>query len=350
MSTAHTIPPSMGGRILSMDQFRGFAIFGMLLVDYFEVFRHSWYQLHHHRDFMTYADTIAPIFLFVVGMGMRLSMQRRIEKVGLTAARHGLLNRYLLLVLIAFTLYTGYLWDALMNIGLAGIIALWLVDKRPTIRIGAALGFLAVYQAIFSWTVYGDWLLRTIRFEGDTMPFIFKLIPFGPELVKVPINGGPIGHWSWLLMLICGTIAYDIMATKNTRKIVTACLLWGIGLCLAGWLLRAEWAGIKEFWPLSKYYMTAPFAFFATGICFLHLLVFHVINDVMKWELPHLTVFGLNPLFIYILQWCIMASGRRFLPRDTENMIVLLGGFVVFYAVCYGIAYYLYRKQIFIKL
>ena len=48
-----------------------------LVVNYFGSFDSTWAQLHHHRDHMTCADMIAPLFMFVVGMGMRLSMARR---------------------------------------------------------------------------------------------------------------------------------------------------------------------------------------------------------------------------------------------------------------------------------
>lgn len=341
--------PVIKNRILSIDQFRGWAILGMILVDYFGAFDNTWRQLHHPREGFTFADTIAPIFMFVVGMGMRLSMIRRIDRVGLQAARKGLLSRYVLLVLIAFTLYTGYLWDALMNIGLAGIIALWFVDRKPAQRFGIALAFLAVYQALVSLTEYGPLVHRVRDYEFTYLKTIFDLIPIGPELIDVPINGGPLGHWSWLMMLVCGTIAYDIMATKDKGKIITGCLAWGIALCLAGWLMRAEWPGVKELWPFSKYYMTSPYALFATGLCFLHLLLFYVINDMLHIELPHLTVLGLNPLFIYILHWCIMESAHRFLPK-APGMVFLWVGFAIFYGICYGTAYYMYRKNIFVKL
>lgn len=350
MSSPASSSSSIKGRISSIDQFRGYAILGMLSVDYFEAFDNSWVQLHHHSNFMTLADTIAPIFMFVVGMGMRLSMVRRIGQVGVEEARRGLLNRYLLLVLIAFTLYTGYLWDALMNIGLAGLIALWVVDKKPATRIGLGLVLVAAYQAVFSLTTYGEWLHRTLKYTEDSMPLIWKIIPFGPELIDCPINGGPIGHWGWCLMLLCGTIAYDIMATKNTRKIVMGCLSWGLALCAAGWLLRMEWPGVKELWPLSKNWLTAPYPLWASGLCFLHLLGFYFVCDIIKIRIPHLTVLGMNPLFIYILQWCLMESSHRFIPGDATNWIGIMAGFAAFYAVCYGTAYYMHRKGIYVKL
>ncbi|NUM53902.1 MAG: DUF1624 domain-containing protein [Candidatus Hydrogenedentes bacterium] len=350
MSTDQTGRAAPTARIASMDQIRGYAIFGMLLVDYFEAFKVTTEQLHHHKEYMTYADTIAPLFLFVVGMGMRLSMKRRIEQEGAQQARRGLLKRYMLLVLIAFTLYTGYLWDALMNIGLAGLIALWVVDKKPAVRIGVGLGFLAVYQALFSFTSYGGWMTRAIEYDGESMPIIWKLIPIGTELVGWPGNGGPIGHWSWLLMLICGTVAYDIMSTRDTKKIVVGCLAWGAALSIAGWALHCPWPGVKEEWVFSKNYMTAPFALWASGLSFFTMLAFYVLCDLIKARLPHLTVFGMNPLAIYVLQWCIMETAHRFIPEDTTNWFGIMAGFALFYGVCYGAAYWMYRRNIFIKL
>ena len=73
-------------RIAAIDQLRGYAIFGMLLVNAKDLFfspvrpavrgtsiEPFWdavlHQLSHHREAFSYADTIAPLFVFVVGMG-----------------------------------------------------------------------------------------------------------------------------------------------------------------------------------------------------------------------------------------------------------------------------------------
>src|SRR5690606_12961878 len=123
-------------RITAMDQLRGYAIFGMLLVNASGFFHLKGLteQISHHRDYFTYADTIAPFFVFVVGMGMRLSWLRRVETAGATATRWSMAKRFTVLVLIAFAIYAGWLWDALMDIGLAGLLALFLIDKKPMVR------------------------------------------------------------------------------------------------------------------------------------------------------------------------------------------------------------------------
>ncbi len=77
MSNSPAIDPSRD-RVQSIDQFRGYAIFGMMLVNFFGHYSTKWVdalsieglkdplkfifgeQLHHHNHYMTYADTIAP--------------------------------------------------------------------------------------------------------------------------------------------------------------------------------------------------------------------------------------------------------------------------------------------------
>ena len=272
-ATTPATDPS-AGRIASLDQYRGYAIFGMLLVNFFGHYNTRWVddlsmewmkaplnfifgqQLHHHSEYMTYADTIAPIFMFVVGIGMRLSWLRRVQKVEPSIARKSMAKRYFTLVLIAFAIYTGWLWDALMNIGLAGLVALLIVDKKWSIRIAYALGLVVAYQLIFVNTSYGEWLLRMGKYGRELeWPLITALIPLRGDLLSVQINGGLIGHWSWAFMLIFGTITYDIMATQDRNKILTGLIGFGVALTIAGFGVRA--IGTQSYYKKAEPYAAA---------------------------------------------------------------------------------------------
>jgi predicted acyltransferase len=66
-------------RIPALDQMRGYAIFGMLLVNAKGLFHLETAQLSHHRESFTYADTVAPLFMFVVGMGMPFWLRRKVQ-------------------------------------------------------------------------------------------------------------------------------------------------------------------------------------------------------------------------------------------------------------------------------
>lgn len=274
MTTSPATTDPSAGRIQSLDQYRGYAIFGMLLVNFFGHYGTKWVddlsvawlktplyfifgeQLHHHNEFMTYADTIAPIFMFVVGIGMRLSWVRRVGKVEPGVARRAMAKRYFTLVLIAFAIYTGWLWDALMNIGLAGLVAVLIVDKKWSVRIGYALGLVVAFQLIFCYTSYGEWLLRMGKYGREfPWPWETVFIPLRGDLLNVQINGGLIGHWSWGFMLIFGTIAYDIMATRDRQKILSGLIGFGVILTIAGFAARA--IGTNAYYQKAEPYAAA---------------------------------------------------------------------------------------------
>ena len=67
-------------RIVSMDQFRGYTVAGMFLVNFVgglaafpEVLKH-----HNGQPYFSYADTIMPSFMFAAGFSYRLSALRRL--------------------------------------------------------------------------------------------------------------------------------------------------------------------------------------------------------------------------------------------------------------------------------
>ena len=70
--------------IVSMDQFRGYTVAGMFVVNFVggllafpEVMKH-----HNGLPYFSYADTIMPSFLFAAGFSYRLSALRRFAKLG----------------------------------------------------------------------------------------------------------------------------------------------------------------------------------------------------------------------------------------------------------------------------
>jgi predicted acyltransferase len=343
---ASAAPPA---RIEAIDQLRGYAIFGMFAVNYFSKFDASPVQLHHYREIFTYADSIAPLFLFVVGMGMRLSILRRIEKVGLSEARKGIFGRYIILACVGFAIYQGWVWDALTSIALSGMLALLIIDKKPVIRIAWALLFLTLFQYIMSNTEYGQWMMGTDPWQEE-FPLWVRMFPLHDQLFGCAISGGILGHWSWMTLLIVGSLGYDLFMTGDSKKII----VWGLTAAVAciaiGWLLRVEWPGVKMEWVFSKRYVTAPYVFLATGTSFIAFVVFYVLCDVMELRIPTMNVIGLNPLFLYVTQHLFFSSVKKFLPEDSANMPGIILGYAVFLAIFYGFARFLYDRDIVIKL
>src|SRR6516225_8343139 len=102
MSTA----PS-SSRIISMDQFRGYTVAGMFVVNFVgglaafpEVLKH-----HNGHPYFSYADTIMPSFLFAVGFSFHLTTLRRLAQQGAARTYGHVLIRSLALVLISLVMY-----------------------------------------------------------------------------------------------------------------------------------------------------------------------------------------------------------------------------------------------------
>ena len=78
-SPEHSAPAQ---RIVSLDQFRGYTVAGMFLVNFLGSYAAVPYILKHHHDYCSYADTIMPHFLFAVGFAFRLTFERRVQREG----------------------------------------------------------------------------------------------------------------------------------------------------------------------------------------------------------------------------------------------------------------------------
>src|SRR5437867_9369959 len=96
------MPISPRRRIASLDQFRGYTVAGMLLVNFLGGYA-AWPDvLKHHNTYCSYADTIMPQFFFAVGFAFRLTFLRRVAAVGPRAAVLSTLRRALGLLLVGF--------------------------------------------------------------------------------------------------------------------------------------------------------------------------------------------------------------------------------------------------------
>ena len=318
---------SIKQRIVSLDMFRGFAIFGMILVNYLGHFDVIHETFKHPRYGMTFANAIAPYFLFAVGMGLKMSLERRIKKVGAKTAYIHAIKRYLILIVIGIVLYgpdpVMDMWDALVDIGFAGIITLPFILKSQRTRIIFAFGLLAVYQLLFIYSGYGAW----------TMPN--------------SIDGGPLGPISWASILVFGTVQMDYLENYKGKKFITKSLILGLPLLALG--LGLSYLQPPEIWEFSQRSMTAAYPIFASGLSILTYALFYLVADVWKLNIPHMKVLGYNPLVIYILQQVLIAFYGDYLPR-TALLWQAIAGFIVIYGVCYLVARYMDRSKLIVKI
>ena len=208
------------GRIASLDQFRGYTVLGMFVVNFlgpFAVIDAVAPVLKHHHTYCSYADTIMPQFFFAVGFAYRLTFLKRWQAAGLPAACLKAVRRNLGLILLGAVVYhldgKYTSWAQLTDLGVGGFVttafqrnvfqtlvhigvtSLWVlpvIGARPAVRVAFAAGSGLLHLGL-SDDFYYAWVMK-----------------------RPGIDGGPLGFLTWTVPLLVGSLAYDaVMAARE---------------------------------------------------------------------------------------------------------------------------------------
>ncbi len=275
-------------RILSIDQFRGFAILTMVLANFMGgvLIIPAW--LKHAPDIgLTVIDLIAPFFIFAISLTFGKSFNRRLERDGALRTYTYFLTRYLAIIGLGAIISAGETaagenpsgidWGVLQAIGMAGLMTL-LVIRLPSIYrwlIGA--GILVVYQLILDHFLL-DFTLRSP-------------------------HGGLYGSLDWSAMMILGTAMADLFHGQDRAKKVFP---WVSAAVLIAGVVLAFYT------PVSKHRVSSSYVLVTLGISALLFLFFHFLSERYNWQGRFLVVWGKNPLTLYFLHYLLI--GFFFLP------------------------------------
>ncbi len=385
-------------RIASLDQFRGYTVAGMFLVNFLGAFSATPILLTHKNNFFSYADTIMPQFFFAVGFAFRLTFGRRAQSEGLARAYAHVVRRLLGLALVALVIYNAphaaRTWQELMDKGLweairgplkgtwfqtlmhIAVTSLWIL---PVIRSSAAvrvayMAASAALQVLLSYWFYFDW----VHTGG--------------------IDGGVLGFLSWTVPTITGTLACDAVTADDGRPRLAKMIVWSIVLMAAGWLLSCgttlydvpddQVASLKDqlraadpvvpsrerldthtlgwaeppfvpppdrdhrkenYWMMSQHAATVSYHVFGAGLSLAVYALFYIACDIWRWQLGLFRTLGTNALVGYILHGIVADSVRPFIPRDAPGWYVT-AGFLVYFGITYLFIRHLEKNKIYLKL
>ena len=276
MSTEKALP----GRIVSLDQFRGYTVAGMFLVNFLGGFPVVPAVFKHHNTYCSYADTIMPQFFFAVGFAYRLTFLKRLATGGLATAAAAVIRRNLGLILLGFVIYhlDGHAenWAALQKLGLHGFFAQ--AFRRN------------LFQTLVHIAVTSIWILPVIA-AGVPTRIIFMIASAALHLWlswqfyfawawKTPvIDGGPLGFLSWTIPTLVGSLAYDAMVRDHDDHAILPMLtrwsvvLMGLGYgisCLGGYLAAPPFvpppaSHTIDLWTMSQRTGSIAYLTFAAG-------------------------------------------------------------------------------------
>jgi predicted acyltransferase len=392
-------------RLNSLDQFRGYTVLGMFVVNFvgsFAVIRQYLPVLRHHHTYCSYADTIMPQFFFAVGFAYRLTFLRRAEREGFGCAYWQATKRCLGLLVVALFVHRldgHYLtWADLQARGFWGVLqtafqreyfqtlthiavtSLWImpvIAARPSVRVIYAVGSAVLFFLLSQWWYY-DWVMT-----------------------RPGIDGGPLGFLTWTIPTIAGTLAYDLMAPLLARgpgpassssgaaidmtrppvgKLLAAgavLMLLGYGLsCLnrvtppnrattdaasAATTTAAAPPGVLveppfvpptrpvNIWTMSQRAGSVTYLTFGAGFSLAVYALFVAACDFGPFQVGIFRTLGTNALAGYILHDLVNAAIEPFVPRDSP-MWYVTAALGVSIGICYVILRYLEKHRIFLRL
>jgi len=283
---------SLGSRLAAIDQFRGFAIFLMVLADFLSDVERVPAWLKHAPDVgYTLIDLIAPMFIFAIGLTFGISFRRRLARDGAWRAYEHFITRNLALIGLGALLTMGgnltgiykstVPWGLLQAIGAAGLLTLPVIRLRAGWRWAIGLALLAFYQ--------------------------FMLDRFWLDQVSTAVHNGPWGALGWAALLIMATALADLFfdEAKGRRAYPwVALLVTAAGLALAFLV------------PVSKNRASASYILLSLGLSALVFYGFHLLNTRINFRSQVLSDWGMNPLILYLLHGILI--GVFLLPAVPE--------------------------------
>ncbi|HEX7252060.1 MAG TPA: heparan-alpha-glucosaminide N-acetyltransferase domain-containing protein [Thermoanaerobaculia bacterium] len=362
------------GRIVALDALRGLTIAGMLVVNTPGTWANVYPPLLHAEwHGWTYTDTIFPFFLFVVGVSLVLSFERRGGR-SRSALPHLLLRTALI-----------------FGLGLALNLSASLAFGRASIRIPGVLQRIAVCY-LFASLIYlvfgrkgvfpaaaalllGYWLLMAcvpvpgygagrLDVEGNLARHIDQLV-LGDHTWKHNPNWDPEGLLSTLPAI--ATTLLGILAgllLQSDRPLdgkITRLLAWGWLGGIVGLIWNLVFPINKNLWTSSYAVFMSGLASAALGVC-----VWAIDRRGWKaWAIPFVWL-GSNALALFVagdaLAFLLLAVKVGQPPRSLYTAIyqTIFDHFAdprfgsVLFALAYcglwiAVAGWLYRRRIFIK-
>jgi predicted acyltransferase len=358
-------------RVLSVDALRGFDMFWIIggqkifrnLDEVFHSPTTQWIdtQLDHAAWFgFTLYDIIMPLFLYLVGISMVFSFNKRLSKDPSRANlwKHILIRLFWLWVLgmmvqgklltydiAQIKLYSNTLQAIAAGYLIASVFVLYLTTVRQFI---ATAGLLVLYWAVFTLVPVPGIGAGLFEPEANMALFIDKAI-------LGSFQDGTT--YTWILSSLgfgattmLGVFTGYLLQTKKTGKEkLVALIASGTTLVILG--------KIWEIWhPLIKHIWTGSFVLYSGGICLLLLAAFFYLIEVRgykKWSVGFIVI-GSNAIAAYVsshifdfrLVAKVFVGGLKPYIGDWYSSVLALGGFIVLYLILK----YMHKNKVFVKI
>lgn len=370
-------------RLMSLDALRGFDMFwiigGGAVFETIAKFTNwpvlNWWakQLEHKFwEGFAFEDLIFPMFLFIAGVSVPLSVNNRLRQGQSKKQIYGhAFTRLFIFIVLGFLLANGGIPNldfgnyrythVLMRIGIGCFFAtIIFLNTKIRGQVLWVVGLLLGYWAMLTLIPVPGFGAGVMTPEGNFAGYIDRLLLPGkffqwyfPDYLDPE---GLLGHLSGVAMGLLGILTGQFLMKedKNLNGLKKALYLGATGVVFLGVGLLWDLA-----FPIIKKIWTSSFVIFAAGWSLILLSLFYLIIDVWKqkkWSF-FFVVIGSNSIFIYACQsgvFDLQQTGRFFFngfiksPSDASAQAVIAA--IVYLAVSWLFLYFMYKRKIFIKI
>jgi len=243
--------------------------------------------LKHNQPMMLPADLIAPLFQFIMGASLVVSVNRR-KMRGEPIWQH-VVKRAIFLILLGFILggsLTGFEkinWDFLQSLGVGLLLAfLSLILPIP-------FRMIAVFVVLCGYAVASN------------------LFPEFAYYANISNYGGPLSSIGYGIVAVFGTVAGEwLYCGKDKNK---QCIGMGFVLIVLSLLL-------SSIVPFNRLESSATYMLFSAGFSFLIVAVFYIAGEKKNIDIRLLSLLGRNSLLLWTAQYVVV-----YLP-----ILYILGG------------------------
>jgi predicted acyltransferase len=360
-------------RVTSIDALRGFDMFwiiggGAIFASLDDVFDHpatAWIktQLTHVKwEGFRFEDLIMPLFMFIVGVVMPYSFDKRLARGG--GSKQILIHvikRTIILFILgmvvqghlleydlsALHIYSNTLQAIAAGYLISAIFMLHLGVVRQMVATGILLVSFWVFMVLIPVPGHGAGVLTP---DGNLAIYIDRII-LGHFI------DGTNPPYTWILssMTFPCTVMLGVMAGYLLRSDgkAMAKVLWlvaaGVGCLVVGLVWSLAFPIIKHLW-------TSSFVLVSGGLCFLLLALFYLVIDVLgfkRWAFGFVVI-GMNAIAVYMATH--LTSFRNIagvfvqgLAKYTGHWYPLISTSAGF-ALVWLILWWMYRKKTFLKI
>ncbi len=302
--------PPQSTRLVSLDAFRGFTIAAMILVNAPGTYRAVFSQLKHSEwHGWTFADTIFPFFLFIMGISIAFSFSaHKNGEIWNSAVEFKILKRTVILFALGVFL-SSFPPSHLNTLRIPGVL-----QRIALCWFFAAVIFLKTGPKGVVYWIFGllsaYWLMmRFFPVPGIGTGVLEPGRNFAAYFDELFLRGHMWDHYeTWdpegfasTIPAIASTLfgvltGYWLLSAATRRK--KALVMAGAGLPLVAL------GQILDIWfPINKSIWTSTFSIFMAGLALVCLSVFYWVIDVKNYSrwARVFVIFGVNPLAIYFL-------------------------------------------------